>query len=49
MIQPKRRDHPPSVWFRNHPVSQVVVVSERYDMTLSLLLLPDVDGGDRQW
>jgi hypothetical protein len=36
------RDHPPGVWFQDEPVSEIAVISDRFEMTMSLLLLPDV-------
>lgn len=36
-------DHAPDVWFSGIPVREMVVVSDRYDMTVSLLML-DVPG-----
>lgn len=36
-------DHRPGVWFTGIPVREMVVVSDRYDMTISLLIL-DVPG-----
>jgi IrrE N-terminal-like domain len=46
-LNPDRMDHPCGVWFRDFAATEFAVISERYDMTLSLLLLR-VDEA-RQW
>lgn len=38
-FNPDRTDHPCGVWFRDFAATEFAVISERYDMTLSLLLL----------
>ena len=38
-FNPDPRDHPCGVWFRDFAATEFAVISERYDMTLSLLLL----------